>query len=459
MPNGRILASAQELSSYFEGGARPPEEWGVGIEYERLGVLTDSGRAVPYHGPRSLSALLARLVAKEGWRPQYAGENIISLEKEGARITLEPGGQMELSGAVHRRLEDLREELAGWGEITRKHSDPLGITWLGLGLQPFTPLEEIPWTPKPRYAVMSAYLSATGTLSHAMMKQTACVQANLDYSDEADAMEKLRSAMGLTSVVTALYANSPLREGSLNGFLSYRSWIWQHTDPARCGLLPFVFESGAGFGDYLSYALDVPMMFILRGGRFVPMSGIPFRRYLQEGSGPHRATLEDFELHLTTLFPEVRLKRYLEVRGGDSGDAAAALSQVALWKGILYDAAARREAWSLVSDFSMEERLAFHTEAARIGPAARLGRRSALEIGAALHGIATSGLKRLGEPEDLLDPLAEILFQWKACPGQILQDRWLGEWRRDPRPLIEYCGRRTLKPTRPAGEYGGDEAH
>ena len=447
MTEDGILEGAQDLQGYFEAGAKPPEEWGAGIEYERVGVLSESGRAIPYHGPRSLSALLSRLVSAEGWRPVYAGENVIALEMDHARITLEPGGQMELSGAVHRRMEDLREEVALWGHWSREHSRPLGIRWLGLGLQPFTPLGEIPWVPKPRYRIMSARLGATGTLGHVMMKQTACVQANLDYSDEADAFEKLRTAMGLTSVVTALYANSSLLEGKPSGFLSYRSWAWQNTDPTRCGILPFVFGEGAGFADYLDYALDVPMMFILRNGDFVDLGGIPFRRYLLEGAGGHRATLADFELHLTTLFPEVRLKRYLEIRGGDSADAATALSQVALWKGILYDAASRREAWGLVSDLSLEERLRFHRDASRLGPGARLGGRTALDLGADLHRIAAEGLDRLGESPSFLDPLAEILFERRACPGETLRDRWLGEWKQEPRRLVEYCSRVTLKPT------------
>ncbi len=459
MANERILESVRDLEGYFEGGSKPPEDWGVGIEYERVGVFAESGRAIPYHGRRSLSALLARLVAGEGWRPLYAGAHIIALEKDGTRITLEPGGQMELSGAVHRRLDSLREEVARWSEMTWEFSVPLGIRWLGLGLQPFTPLGEIPWVPKPRYGVMSAYLAATGPLSHVMMKQTACVQANLDYSDEADALEKLKTALGLTSVVTALYANSSLLEGESSGFLSYRSWVWQHTDPARCGLLPFVFSEGAGFADYLGYALDVPLMFILRGGEFVPMQGIPFRRFLQEGAGGQRATLADFELHLTTLFPEVRLKRYLEIRGGDSGDPAVAVSQVALWKGMLYDAASRREGWSLVAGFSPGERLRFHREISRLGPAARLGGRTALEIGTDLHRIASAGLARLGEPSGLLDPLAEIVFERKTCPGQVVLERWHGEWRREPRRLIEYCGRNTLKTTEFPGGSGGDEDH
>jgi len=290
-----------------------------------------------------------------------------------------------------------------------------------------------------------------------MMKQTAGVQINLDYGDESDAFEKFRVAMGLTSLVTALVANSPLLEGRSNGYMSYRSWVWQNTDPARCGLLPFVFSPDAGFGDYTAYALDVPLMFILRHGGFVDMKGIPFRSFLHSGSQGHRATLADFQLHLTTLFPEVRLKHVVELRGGDSADGALAVSQVALWQGILYDSAARRAAWDLVSGLDFEQRQEFHLQAGRLGTAARLGRWTALEAGAELQRIAAEGLSRQGESPQLLDPLAEILFERKVCPARFLQDRWLGEWNRDPRRLVDYCGRSTLKPVEiPGGRVAED---
>ncbi|HEU5181202.1 MAG TPA: glutamate-cysteine ligase family protein, partial [Candidatus Polarisedimenticolia bacterium] len=230
----RPLESPADLEGYFDQGSKPREEWGVGIEYERLGVFADSGRAIPYHGARSLSAILTRLVAHGRWRPVYAGRNMIALDGEGCRLTMEPGGQLELSGGVHRRLVDLSNEVARYVALLHEHSESLGITWLGLGLHPFSTLAEIPWVPKPRYAVMSAYLAKTGEQAHRMMKQTAGVQINLDYSDERDAMEKLRAAMGLTSLVTALVASSPLLEGRTTDRMSTRSWIWQHTDPTRC---------------------------------------------------------------------------------------------------------------------------------------------------------------------------------------------------------------------------------
>jgi glutamate--cysteine ligase len=453
----RVLTGPGDLEDYFEQGARPREDWGVGIEYERLGVFLDSGRAIPYHGQRSLSALLARLVSRDGWRPVYAGGDIIALEGDGPRLTIEPGGQLELSGAVHSHLTDLRDEVARFTTLIQQHSEPLGITWLGLGLQPLTPLSEISWVPKPRYAVMSAHLARTGTLGHVMMKQTAGVQINLDYSDEQDAMEKFRAAMGLTSLITALYANSSLSEGRANGYTSYRSWVWQNTDPKRCGLLPFAFEPEASFSHYREYALDVPTMFILRQGAYIDLEGLPFREFIRRGFGAHRATLSDFQLHLTTLFPEVRMKQHLEIRGGDSGDPALAVSQVALWKGILYDAAALQEAWELVAPLTWEERQAFHREAGRLGTEARLGKLSALETGRKLLAIAQRGLASQGEPQELLDPLAEILYRDGVCPAIKLQQQWLGEWRGDVRRLIQECSRLTLKPHEiPGGSLAED---
>ena len=454
----RPLESTADLEGYFDRGSRPREEWGVGIEYERLGVFADSGRAIPYHGTRSLSAILTRLVSHDRWRPVYAGPHIIALDGEGCRLTMEPGGQLELSGSVHHRLADLSNEVVRYVTLLHEHSEPLGITWLGMGLHPFSALDEIPWVPKPRYAIMSVHLDRTGKEAHRMMKQTAGVQINLDYSDERDAIEKLRAAMGLTSLVTALFACSPLLEGKPTHRMSTRSWIWQHTDPARCGLLPFVFKEDASFSDYLEYALDVPAMFILRGGSYLSLGGLPFRRFLSEGFQGHRATLGDFQLHLTTLFPEVRLKQHMEIRGGDSGHPALAVAQVALWKGILYDAAALREAWKLVADLDWEARQEFHAQAGRLGTRASLKGRTALEAGVDLLEIATEGLREQGEAVELLEPLDELLRERRACPAALLEQRWLGEWKQQPRRLVLDSSRLTLKAVETSGEEGEDLA-
>ncbi|HEU5182415.1 MAG TPA: glutamate-cysteine ligase family protein, partial [Candidatus Polarisedimenticolia bacterium] len=235
------------------------------------------------------------------------------------------------------------------------------------------------------------------------------------------------------------------------------SWIWQHTDPARCGLLPFVFREDASFSDYLDYALDVPTMFILRGGSFLPLGGLPFRRFLEDGFQGHRATLADFQLHLTTLFPEVRLKQHMEIRGGDSSHPALAVAQVALWKGILYDAAALREAWSLVADLDEAARQEFHLQAGRLGTKAPLKEGTALEAGADLLEIATEGLRAQGEPAEMLDPLAELVRERRTSPAALLEQRWLGEWKQQPRLLVQECSRITLKALEaPGGDLAED---
>jgi glutamate--cysteine ligase len=430
-----VITTEDDLKGYFDPGAKPRERWGVGLEYERVGVFRDSGLAVPYEGPASVETLLQKLAGEKGWTPHDEAGRILSLEKGGARITLEPGGQLELSGAVHRSLTAMRDEVVSFVSEVDEMSRPLGIAWLGIGLQPFSPLPTISWIPKKRYAIMRDYLPRRGSLAHVMMKQTACMQVNLDYGSEADAADKLRTAMGLSPLVTALYANSPLTEGRLNGFLSYRAWVWRDTDPDRCGLLPFVFRDGAGFADYLDYALDVPMFFVVRGGDWMPAHGMSFRKFIKKGFEGHRATLADFDMHLTTLFPEVRLKRYIEVRGCDSGDASSCLALAALYKGILYDGASRRSAWELVRDMTFKERNALLEEVCRKGPAAHLpGNRAPRGEGAPggpalvrdilieLVRLARQGLNNQGAPEEaaFLDLLDRRLGGEGGCPAHRL---------------------------------------
>src|SRR5262245_36234369 len=245
------IGREEDLQGYFESGAKPRERWGIGLEYERAGVFRDSGRAVPYEGPASVETILNTLARTSEWTPILESGRTLGLSKGGTRITLEPGAQMELSGAVHRNLTTLREELAAYTAAVDEVSRPYGIAWLGIGLQPFTPLDEIGFIPKKRYAIMREYLPRRGSRAHVMMKQTCGIQINLDYGSETDAADKLRTAMGLSPLLTALFANSPLLNGSLNGFMTYRAWAWLDTDPDRCGLLPFVFKDRSGFQDYL----------------------------------------------------------------------------------------------------------------------------------------------------------------------------------------------------------------
>lgn len=419
---------------YFLGGAKPPSAWGLGLEYERLGLGRCSGRALPYAGRRGVEGILELLSERCGWEPIRENGHVIALEREGAAVTLEPGGQLELSGAVHRDLASARAELMVHIRETTAVSDPLEASWVPIGLQPITPIEEIGWVPKGRYRVMAPYMAERGALAHHMMRGTAGVQVNLDYSDESDAVEKLRTAMGISSVVTAACANSPLYEGRPNGYMSRRAHIWEDTDPSRCGMPEFVFREDLSLRHYLEYALDVPMLFVLRDGRWISMEGMPFRKFLREGWVGVEPTYADWVLHLTSIFTEVRLKTYVEARGADSIPPDMAMAVAALWKGILYEPAARRAAWKLVADHPFPARLEFQREVARRGPAARLGERSAGDLALDLVRIAREGLVRLASsPEGaagdaneaaLLEPLRSSLEGEGGCPAARLLRRW-----------------------------------
>jgi glutamate--cysteine ligase len=447
-----IIAREEDLHAYFDGGSKPRDRWGIGLEYERAGVFRDNGRAVPYEGPASVETLLTTLARTRGWEPILEGGRILGLAKGGTRLTLEPGAQLELSGAVHRGLASLREELSGFVSEVEEMSRPHGIAWLGIGLQPFTPLDEIGFIPKKRYAVMREYLARRGARAHVMMKQTCGIQINLDYASELDATDKLRTAMGLSPLLTALYANSPISEGRLNGFMSYRAWAWRDTDPDRCGLLPFVFKDRAGFADYLDYALDVPMFFVVRGEDYRPAGGMTFRKFIKKGLDGTRPTLADWELHLSTLFPEVRLKKYIEVRGMDSGEPASCLALAALLKGILYDGASRRSAWELVRDLAFKDRERLLDDACRMGPAARVplpltGRGDASARGTVvvrdllieIVRLARQGLNNQGCPEESehLGLLDRRLGGEGGCPAARLAADWDGPLGRNPVKLVE----------------------
>lgn len=431
------IRERDQLYGVFRAGEKASTRFGIGIEYERLSLSRATGRAVPYAaapGAPSVEAFLESMVAERAWRPEREAGRIIALERAGTRVTLEPGAQVELSGRVHESLETARDELGGFVQEADEVAASHGIAFVGLGYHPFSDFADIVCVPKSRYKIMAPYLAGRGHLAHGMMKATAGCQINLDYSSEADAMEKLRVAMGLSSVVTALCANSPLALGQANGFASKRSHIWLHTDPDRCGLLSFALDEGSRYVDYVAYALDVPMMFVVRAGRWLNMTGRTFRSYLDGDNGGLTPTMSDWNLHLTTLFPEVRLKAYVEVRGSDSAGPDIILAQAALWKGLLYDASARRRAWELVKEIPFEERLAFHRDAGRDGLAARLRGTSAVELAQEIISLAERGL---GTAESRhVGPLREAAFVDRAAPAERLLARWTTEWQHDPRRLV-----------------------
>jgi glutamate--cysteine ligase len=327
----------------------------------------------------------------------------------------------------------------------RRVSEPFGIVWLSLGADPLHGVAEVPVMPKARYAIMRDYLPRKGELALHMMLLTATVQANFDYASEADMVTKMRTALGVTPVVSAIFANSSIHEGKPSGFVSRRLHIWRHTDPDRCGIPAFVFEPGFGYERWVQWALDVPMFFIVRDGRYRPAHPTTFRSFLERGFERERATIGDFDRHLTTLFPDVRLKRVIEVRGADAVPPGLICALPALWKGILYDADACASAWELVAAWSQEEREAAMDAVARAGLAARIAGRPVRELARRLVEVAGEGLRRIGaagalDPDErgLLEPVRAQLALGKS-PGEVILERWEGEWNRSPARLIDYA--------------------
>ena len=342
-----------DLAAYLAGGAKAQTEFRIGAEHEKFGFRQNSLAPVPYEGPDGIEALLKGLM-RFGWEGVYekrdGGQTLIALSRGGANISLEPGGQFELSGAPLKTIHDICHETGAHLKETKAVADELGIGFLGLGFSPLWRREDVPVMPKGRYNIMRAYMPKVGGMGLDMMLRTCTVQANLDFASEADMVAKFRVSLALQPVATALFANSPFTEGKPNGWLSYRGKVWTDTDADRTGLLSFVFEDGFNFETYARYALDVPMYFVKRDGRYVDLSGKSFRAFmageLAEMPG-QRPTLTDWVDHLSTVFPEVRLKTYLEMRGADSGPQSRICALPALWTGLLYDAAAQEAGWDL----------------------------------------------------------------------------------------------------------------
>jgi glutamate--cysteine ligase len=433
------IPSIDDLVSYFRGGAKPAAAFRVGVEQEKLAARAD-GSPVPYDGPNGVAALLGALESR-GFSAQREDGHTIALERKGDRITLEPGAQVELSGAALPTAAESAAVVRGHVRELQAVAGPMDIHFLGVGGRPFGAIDQVGWLPKARYGVMREYFPAHGRqsrLAHFMMKQTATVQANFDYSDEAEAVEKIRAAFGVTSLVTALFAASPVSEGRPNGWKSFRAAIWLETDEDRAGILPFVFTPGFSFRDYVEWALDVPMFFVVRAGAYRPVAGMTFRRFLREGFQGETATIHDWEVHLSTLFPEVRLKRYIELRGADAGPLPIALGLAALWRGVLDDADARAAAWALVGGHDLAAREALRRAVPREGLAARLGAHTARDLAVELLRVARAGLGRLpggAGDADLLGPL-EANAAAGRCPADDLLDDFHAE-QGDPAKLVK----------------------
>ncbi len=437
------VENLDQLIDYFVAAAKPSDAWGIGTEYEKVAVRLEDGHAVPFSGPRGIEALLTGLAERYEWEPLQEVGRTVALGGEKASITLEPGGQLELSGEVCDSVHCAHAELRRHIEEIVAVGDTMQIAFLGLGMQPISRVEEIEWVPKRRYAIMRPYMSRVGTMGQRMMAQTATVQVNLDYASEADAMSKMRLGMALSPLLYAMFANSPLCDGDLNGFVSFRGHIWTDTDPARCGLLDFIFEDSAGFDRYAEYALDVPMYFIVRDDEWIDMTSSTFRDYLRDGVGQHRATMADWDSHLTTLFPEARLKRYIELRSVDSQAPELMLAVPALAKGIFYDDDCVLAAWDLVKKWTLGERAELYQMAHRRGLHTRAGTASFRDLAVELLAIARVGLQRQdvrndrGEDERIyLDAITELAAAGR-CPADLVIDKWKGQWNQNVSRLID----------------------
>jgi glutamate--cysteine ligase len=393
-----ITGKAQLIATIAKG-EKPPSEWRIGTEHEKFPFLTDTLGPVPYDGPRSIRALLEGLRDRYHWTGVYEGENIIALAdpKGLGSISLEPGGQFELSGAPLATLHETCDEVHQHLTEVREIGDQLGIGFLGLGASPIWTRAETPVMPKGRYKIMARYMDKVGTMGRDMMFRTSTVQVNLDFASEADMVKKLRVSLALQPVATALFANSPFLEGKPNGFKSFRSHVWLDTDNARAGMLPWAFEPGMGYERYVDYALDVPMYFVYRDGVYHDVSGESFRAFL-DGKLPQmpgvRPTLKDWTDHLTTIFPEVRLKSYLEMRGADTGPWRTLCALPALWTGIFYDSAALDGAWELVKVWGAEDRQALRDAVPREGLQAIVRGRSVLDVARDMVALSKAGLAR-----------------------------------------------------------------
>ncbi len=437
---GGPIESFDQLAAYMESGCKPKDQWRIGAEHEKFGWLTDTRAPLPYAGPRSISAIFDGLIARYGWAALREGDNIIGLTRDGANISLEPGGQFELSGAPLASTLEVAAELQSHLDEVRSIADPLGVRFMGIGAAPDWGHDRMPVMPKGRYRLMTDYMGRVGTHGTQMMYRTSTVQVNLDYASEADMVKKLRVALALQPVATALFASSPFFDGQPNGHRSWRSRIWRGLDDSRTGMLPFAFQEGTGFQAYVDWVLDVPMYFVYRNGAYINALGQSFRDFLA-GKLPalpgEKPTLSDWADHMTTVFPEARVKKYIEMRGADCGDQAHIAALPAFWVGLMYDQTALDAAWDLVKGFDAATREGLRVAASVSALQGEAEGVKLLDLARAAVGLSHAGLAARGLGEEAqLAPLVESLRT-----GTVQADRWLslyhGDWGGSLAPLYE----------------------
>ncbi|AKO95396.1 glutamate--cysteine ligase, plant type [Marinovum algicola DG 898] len=436
---GGVIERHEQLAEYLAAGCKPKENWRIGTEHEKFGYCKDTLKPLPYEGARSIEAVLSGLRDRHGWAPVTEGGKLIGLEKDGANVSLEPGGALELSGApmetIHQTCDEVNVHLREVKDI----ADEIGVGFIGLGAAPEWQHDQMPLMPKGRYKLMDAYMGKVGTMGQAMMRRTCTVQVNLDFGSEADMVQKMRVAIALQPVATALFANSPFFEGRKNGHKSWRSRIWRDLDDARTGMVPFVFDDGFGFERWVQYALDVPMYFVYRDGEYIDALGQSFRDFLK-GELPalpgEKPLMSDWADHLTTLFPEARVKKFIEMRGADGGPWRRLCALPAFWVGLTYDQGALDAAWDLVKDWDAETREALRVAASVGGLAAEAGGVKMHDLAREVLAISEAGLVARGRagsgglvPDEthFLNALRESVESGKV-PADELVEQFEGDW-------------------------------
>ena len=439
---GGPIEHHDQLAAYLASGCKPKADWRIGTEHEKFGYCVDTHKPLPYDGDRSIHAVLSALRDRHGWAPLEEGGKLIGLEKDGANVSLEPGGALELSGAPLETIHETCDEVNAHLKEVMDISKEIGVGFIGLGAAPTWMHDEMPLMPKGRYKLMDAYMGKVGTMGRVMMRRTCTVQVNLDYASEADMIQKLRVAIALQPVAVALFANSPFFEGKPNGHKSWRSRVWRDTDNARAGMVPFVFEDGFGFERWVDYALDVPMYFVYRDGQYIDALGQSFRDFLQgrlpalPGEVPQ---LSDWADHLTTAFPEARIKKYIEMRGADGGPWRRLCALPAFWVGLTYDQSALDAAWDLCKDWTAEQREALRVAASIDGLQARVDGIDMAEVARQAVAISRAGLQARARPgaggmipdeTHFLNALEESVDSGQT-PADELLERYNGDWNGD----------------------------
>ncbi|MEX0366644.1 MAG: glutamate--cysteine ligase [Ruegeria sp.] len=439
---GGPIERHEQLAEYLAAGCKPKQDWRIGTEHEKFGYCKDTLKPLPYEGKRSILAVLEGLRDLHGWEPLEEGGKLIGLQKDGANVSLEPGGQLELSGAPLETIHETCDEVNAHLKDVKDIADKIGVGFIGLGAAPIWTHDEMPLMPKGRYKLMDAYMQKVGTMGRTMMRRTCTVQVNLDFASEADMVQKLRVALALQPVATALLANSPFLEGKPNGHKSWRSRVWRDLDAARTGMLPFVFEDGFGFERWVDYALDVPMYFVYRDGQYIDALGQSFRDFLK-GELPalpgETPMLSDWADHLTTAFPEARIKKFIEMRGADGGPWRRLCALPAFWVGLMYDQGALDAAWDLVKGWDTETRDALRVAASEGALQAQVGDIKMHDLAGEVIAIAEAGLKARAYPgagglvpdeTHFLNALKDSLDSGKV-PADELLDRYNGDWGSD----------------------------